>query len=157
MGVNPGSKLVRHPLAQGRDALLFDVAAHAPDDRDEQHHAHGEFENAQGIRPEHRRDRALQPLRQRLGAKHRVEHDLDRPRLEQGGARLGADGGEAKEQDAPVAGQQAKDCGSVCLRIQRRRVVGHPVCLEGVLSIMKKYAPGSVLRIIFASERGVSV
>ncbi len=46
MGVDPGSQLVRHPLAQGRDALLFDVAAHTPDDRDEQHHAHGEFENA---------------------------------------------------------------------------------------------------------------
>ncbi len=97
------------------------------------------------IRAEHRRDRALQPCRQRLGAKHRVEHDLDRPRLEQAGARLGADGGEAKEQDAPVAGQQAKDCGSVGLRIQRRRVVGQPVCLEGV-PLLCKYAPGSAVR-----------
>ena len=73
-------------------------------------------------------------VRQRLGVKHRVEHDFDRPRLEQSGARLGSDSGEANEQDAPVAGQQAKDRGPVCFPIQRWFVVGHAVCLEGVLS-----------------------
>jgi len=43
-------------------------------------------------------------LRERPGAKNGVEHDFDRPWLEQRGRGLGADGNEAKEQDAPVAG-----------------------------------------------------
>jgi hypothetical protein len=63
VGVNPATELVRHALAERGDALFLDVAARCANDRDEEHRADRELENAQAVRAERGRDRVRQPLR----------------------------------------------------------------------------------------------
>jgi len=107
--VDPAPQLVRYSLTERRDALFLEVARRRGSDGDEKHGTRGELEHHHGVGRDCRAERLDHGPGQRFRVKDRIEHDLDRPRLEQRRCRLNTDRREAEQESSPVTGEQSRD------------------------------------------------
>ena len=103
------AQIVHHPLADAGGEIFFGVGANGADGRDSEREQGGPAQHRQPVVAGHRQDQVVEPAVRVLRPQHVVEHNFQRPGLQEIGGRLAHDRHDCNGQSSGVGPQQVTD------------------------------------------------